>query len=311
MVSDIRVETFRAVEERVVDRLLPRSTEHHVRWSGGSLRVVEAGSGHPVVFLHGITGTLTNFAGLAACLAADHRCVLVDLPGHGLSGPLDLGRRAPREVLVAAVASVVEKLADGSPVVLVGNSLGGMAALYLAADRPHLVSSVAVLGEPAYAFPGARARFPLNLIGRRRLGPRILGGSPPPLRLYARMVRRAYGRQALEAIGRDELDLDRMSVWAGRNASSVASLMRALMGPRGLAREDVALRDADYEQIEVPVWFLWGTDDPFLSPAGGRPWVNRVSGATIDVVRGGHVPWFDSPDLACQRIASLAGSGLR
>ena len=311
MVSDRRIATFRAVEERVVERLLPRSTEQHIRWPGGLLRVVQSGSGHPVLFLHGITGTLTNFAALAGCLAADHRCLLVDLPGHGLSGPLDLGGRTPRDVLVAAVAAVVDELAEGSPVVVVGNSLGGMAALYLASDRPHLVSSVAVLGEPAYAFPGARARFPLNLIGRRRLGPRILGGPPPPLRLYAQMVRRAYGRHALEAIGRDELDLDRMSVWAGHNASSVASLMLALMGPHGLAREDVPLSRSDYEQIEVPVWFLWGTDDPFLSPADGRRWVNRLSGATIDVVPGRHVPWFDAPDLACRRIASLVGSSRR
>jgi pimeloyl-ACP methyl ester carboxylesterase len=303
--SAARVAAFRKVERRVFAQTLPATREHRVTWSGGTIRTVVAGEGDPVAFLHGITGTLSNFASLAAGLVANHRCILVDLPGHGLSGPLDLRGSPPRVVLVESVREVVRQTVGHTPTVLVGNSLGGLAALYVAADQPELVAGVAVLGEPAYAFPGARARFPLSLLGIPLVGPLMVWPPPPPLGLYARTVRRAFGRQALEHMGPDALEANRLATRAGGHSSSVAGLMRRLMAPNGRARSDVPLRPSDYQAIDVPIWFLWGTDDPFMTFDAGRPWIESFPHATSDVVTGGHVPWFDAPDLARQRIEML------
>lgn len=300
-----REKRFREVERRVIDRHLPGAREHSIPWSGSSIRAIEAGSGPPVVFLHGITGTLTNFASLAADVTTTHRCLLLDLPGHGLSGPLNLHDRSPRAALVNAVGTVVDELSPEVPVTLVGNSLGAMTALYLAADRPQVVTSIAVLGEPAYAFPGARAKFPLNIIGLPVLGPLMLAAPPPPLPLYRRTIRRGFGDHALANIDPDVLDANRLSVWTAGGARSVASLMRALMGRRGQAAADVPLTDEDLERIRVPIWFLWGDQDPFMSPEAGAGFINRFDHATLDVVRGGHVPWFDAPDIARTRLRTL------
>lgn len=302
---DRRVALFRELEARVLGRYLPDAVEHVVPWGDSWIRVVEVGEGPPVVFLHGITATLGNFASLASNVSARHRCVLMDLPGHGLSGPLTLGERGPRNVLVDALTTLLQHRLPGRAVTLVGNSLGAMTSFYLAADHPDRVAALVVLGEPAYAFPGARARFPLDLLGRRVLGPGTLRLPPPPLALYARVMRRGIGRAALDRMGREVLDLNRRAVWVGRHAGSVAALMRALMGRRGFAAEGVALRDEDLDRIEVPTWFLWGADDPFMSPTDGAPWVQRIAGATIDVVPGAHVPWFDAPDLCRVRLREL------
>lgn len=293
------------MERRIIDRYLTGAREHRVPWSGSSIRAIEAGSGPPVVFLHGITGTLTNFASLASDLTATNRCLLLDLPGHGLSGPLDLDGRSPRIALVDAVGTVVHELSPEVPVTLVGNSLGGMTALYLAADRPQAVASIAVLGEPAYAFAGARAKFPLNILGLPVLGPMTLSAPPPPLPLYRRTIRRGFGDHALANLDPDVLDANRLSVWTAGGARSVAGLMRALMGRRGEAATDVPLTDEDLERIDVPIWFLWGDQDPFMSPAAGAGFINRFDHATLDIVPGGHVPWFDAPDIAHTRLRTL------
>jgi pimeloyl-ACP methyl ester carboxylesterase len=302
---DRRAEQFRATEGGIIDRYLPGAREHCITWSGSSIRVVDAGSGPPVVFLHGITGTLTNFASLAADLTTTNRCLLLDLPGHGLSGRLDLAGRSPRGALVDAIGTVLDELSPGVPVVLVGNSLGGMTALYLAADRPRAVASIAVLGEPAYAFPGARARLPLSIIGLPVLGRLTLAVPPPPLPLYRRTIRRGFGDRALARIDPDVLDANRLSVWAAGGARSVAGLMRALMGRRGEAAAGVPLTDEDFGRIQVPIWFLWGDQDPFMSPEAGRVFVERFEHAALDIVPGAHVPWFDHAGLANTRLRSL------
>ncbi len=300
-----RVAAFRSVENRIVERTLPGAREHRVPWSGGFVRTVVAGEGPPIVFLHGITGTLSNFASLAGALVATRRCVLVDLPGHGLSGPLDLGDSPPRPLLVEAIHDVIAQTVGESPPVVVGNSLGAMSALYLAADRPGILAGIAVLGEPAFAFPGARARFPLGLIGLRWIGPLLLRSPPPPTAVYRRTVRRGFGPRALDAMGPDVLDANRLAVHAGGHAASVAGLMRRMMTPSGRARSGIALEPQDYDEIDVPVWFLWGRDDPFMSYEDGRPWIERLAHSTSDLVDGSHVPWFDAPDLARDRIAAL------
>lgn len=204
------------------------------------------------------------------------------------------------------IREVIRQTAGDTSAVLVGNSLGGMAALYFAADRPDLVAGVAVLGEPAFAFPGARAKFPLNLLGLPLVGPLIMRLPPPPPSLYVRTVRKAFGRRAIERMGNDALDANRLATRAGSHASSVAGLMSRLMTPNGAARDDVSLRPRDYDAIDMPVWLLWGNNDPFMSFDDATQWIERLPRAAADLVDAVHVPWFDASGLARKRIDELA-----
>ncbi|MEC5185779.1 pimeloyl-ACP methyl ester carboxylesterase [Cryobacterium sp. MP_3.1] len=99
------------------------------------------GSGPPVVILHGLAGSSTEMAATAAALG-DHRVVTVDARGHGRSTrfPDDVSRAAH----VADVVFVIESVL-GSPVSLVGQSLGGHTALLVASARPDLVERLVLL----------------------------------------------------------------------------------------------------------------------------------------------------------------------
>jgi pimeloyl-ACP methyl ester carboxylesterase len=88
------------------------------------------GEGHAVAFLHGLAGHADEWTETASWLTAEARVLAFDARGHGRS------ERHPKDVShdarVDDVAFVVEQLEVG-PVVLVGQSVGGLTALSVAA----------------------------------------------------------------------------------------------------------------------------------------------------------------------------------
>jgi pimeloyl-ACP methyl ester carboxylesterase len=101
------------------------------------------GRGPTVVLVHGLGSRRTHWLATARQLAATHRVVLVDLPGHGetaMPAPFSLER---------AVESLHLGLAETrGPVVLVGHSLGGLVAAVEALEHPERVRAL-VLVETA------------------------------------------------------------------------------------------------------------------------------------------------------------------
>jgi pimeloyl-ACP methyl ester carboxylesterase len=110
-----------------------------------------AGSGDPpVVFLHGVFGNRTYFAGQIQHLAPRHRVISADLRAHGESDipPLASVEDFERD----AIAVLVD--AGGGPAVLCGHSMAGGVALSVAARRPELVRGVVLLDGVLF-FPDA------------------------------------------------------------------------------------------------------------------------------------------------------------
>jgi 2-(acetamidomethylene)succinate hydrolase len=108
----------------------------------GRLRVLTFGDGkEAVVFLHGLSGVADVWRPTVAHLPSGRRYLAIDQRGHGQSFAPETGYTA------AAMATDVEQAiaAFGSPVHLVGHSMGARIAIVLAARRPHLLRSVAVV----------------------------------------------------------------------------------------------------------------------------------------------------------------------
>ena len=113
------------------------------------LYVKRAGSGPPVVLLHGLFGASNNLGALARVLQEQHDVISVDLPNHGRSAWL-------ANPDLAAMADALRTWMDGEGVPaahLVGHSLGGKVAMQLALRDPHRVLSllVADIAPVAYA----------------------------------------------------------------------------------------------------------------------------------------------------------------
>ena len=119
------------------------------------------GRGPTVVLVHGLGSDSRHWLPVARDLARDHHVVLVDLPGHGLSGlpsPFSLDEAA------AMLDRALEELGEG-PVVLVGHSVGGLVCTAEALRSPSRVRAL-VLVETALrpqVSPADRAALELAL----------------------------------------------------------------------------------------------------------------------------------------------------
>jgi pimeloyl-ACP methyl ester carboxylesterase len=103
--------------------------------------------GTPVVFLHGVSGCSRTYDWLPPEITEGRRILRVDLRGHGHSD------RAPGTYLIDRygedVAAMLRQVAD-APAVLVGHSLGGVTAWWVAQHEPELVAAAFLEDPPLY-----------------------------------------------------------------------------------------------------------------------------------------------------------------
>jgi 2-succinyl-6-hydroxy-2,4-cyclohexadiene-1-carboxylate synthase len=129
--------------------------------NGIHLNIETAGRGQPFVLLHGFTGSAANWRAHVDVCAPHFTVVAVDLLGHGQSdSPPDPARYRMEhcvEDLIAILDQLQPKL-QLKPVNLLGYSMGGRAALHLAAVHPERVGKLILeSASPGVADPAERA----------------------------------------------------------------------------------------------------------------------------------------------------------
>ena len=265
---------------------------------GGQQRihVVERGDGPPALFLHG-----TNTSSLSFVPLLEHvrgiRAIAVDRPGHGLSDPPSIARGRFRGAAVEFVDEVLAALRLDA-VTLVGQSGGGVWALWYAMAHPERVRSLVLLGS-APLLPGTRCPAPLRLMATPGLGPmmaRLVKPSPASLmRLLSSIGER-------DTIVRHPELIDAL-VAGGRDRVAVAadlSELRALIQPFGFRRA-MRCQPAELKGLSMPTLLIWGDHDP-VGPLDAAQTVARlIPGARLEVLSAGHVPQLGHP----QRVAVL------
>lgn len=116
---------------------------------------------HPaVVFLHGLAGYGGEWGDVSSRLSC--RTLTPDLPGHGSSFDPDAPGSSRLDVaeLLDSVAAAITRFSRGLPVVLVGQSMGGLVAMRVARDNPGLVAHLVLVESGIGAMtPDDRARL--------------------------------------------------------------------------------------------------------------------------------------------------------
>ena len=112
----------------------------------------------PIVFVHGLGGSHLNWCLLGPHLAAGRRAVALDLRGFGLTPGLRVNStvRANARLLDQFITEVI-----GTPVILVGNSMGGLITILETATNPGQIKG-AVLIDPALPPPTQKPDFQVS-----------------------------------------------------------------------------------------------------------------------------------------------------
>jgi pimeloyl-ACP methyl ester carboxylesterase len=247
------------------------------------LNYERAGSGEPVVLLHGIGGELCVWDPVWAALTAERDVIAVDLPGFGRSAALPPDRAPTPRALAGVLDTFLVGLGVDRPH-LVGNSLGGWIALELArAGRARSVTALSpagLWGAPLLA-RGAPARGRAHVVVRR-LRPVL------PFLLRSRRVRRL-------ALGHVVADPDRVPYRAALR------IVRSYARASAYDATNTAMRQtffAGAEDIAVPVTLAFGDRDRLV-----RPVRLPIPGARSLILPGcGHIPMWDDPDLVSRLI---------
>jgi haloacetate dehalogenase len=131
----------------VEDLVFAGFSQHRVNANGVEINFRRAGSGSPVLLLHGYPQTHVMWHATAPALARNHTVVVADLRGYGDSGKpagddahMTYSKRTMAKDMVALMAALGwERFA------VVGHDRGGRVAYRLALDHPAAVEKVVVL----------------------------------------------------------------------------------------------------------------------------------------------------------------------
>lgn len=113
---------------------------------GEEFKYLEGGEGETILFLHGITGSKTQWRSLMQAYTNDYHVVALDVPGLCLHQSFAQKKHTLRQ-LTLWLERVVNRLRVGR-VHLVCHSLGCAIGAYFAATRPEMVKSATFMAFP-------------------------------------------------------------------------------------------------------------------------------------------------------------------
>lgn len=247
------------------------------------LHVERAGDGPPLVLLHGFTGATTTWTSLLPRLAAEHRTLAIDLPGHGRSSaPANPGRYA-----LTRFAGDLPRVLDAlgiDRVALLGYSMGGRAALRAALRAPDRIAALVLEStSPGIADPARRAE---RRAADRALADEIERDGVPAFVSRWEALPLWASQHALPASARERLR-------AQREANDGAGLANSLRGA-GAGEDEPVL--AQLGAFASPVLLVAGALDVAYVGAAGEM-ARAFPNARLTVVPdAGHAVHLERPD---------------
>jgi haloacetate dehalogenase len=275
-----------------------------------SIFVKRAGSGPPLLLLHGFPQTHVMWRGVAPLLAQNFTVVCADLRGYGRSGcPASTPDFAPyaKRAMARDMVTVMERLGF-SRFAVAGHDRGGRVAYRMALDHPTRMTRIAVLDvlPTMEVWERADARlalgyWPWSLLAQPEpLPERLLAGAPEAVvdnalaewgssaEVFPSEVRAAY-------------------VDALRDSAHVHAICEEYRAAASLDREHDEADRASGRRITCPLLALWSADGPLGSwydAAGGplgvwRSWGTNVRGQAVGA---GHFFPEEQPEMTAEAL---------
>jgi pimeloyl-ACP methyl ester carboxylesterase len=262
-------------------RSLDRRRDLYVNIDGLRIRYWDVGEGDPMLLLHGLGASAETWLLNVDSLASRYRVLVPDLPGSGLSDKTGF------EYTVAWLARFVVGFLDATGVeraCVVGNSMGGLAAIQAALDYPDRIDHLVLVDSAGLG---------------REIGTWFRIASLPIIGKLATDPSEHAAQDMLAALisNANEVPRDLAAAWVNATLAPevvvvAREAVRAGVGAFG-QRETILLRER-LSEIRVPTMIVWGSDDPVFPVSHALSAQRLISGSILRVFAGcRHCPPFE------------------
>ena len=131
-------------------------TAKRIELSGGPIHYREAGSGEPIVFVHGFGANWRLWEESAAKLSSTHRCIVPDWPMGSHSEPVSESADVSPPGVARMISEFLSRL-ELDDVTIVGNDSGGAVSQILVTDHPERIGRLVLTNCDCFdKFPPGR-----------------------------------------------------------------------------------------------------------------------------------------------------------
>ncbi len=266
----------------------PSGSEERVTIAGSATpaRYLHAGQGPPMVLLHADGENRLDWRWVLDGLASRYEVFAPDLPGFDGTG-------RPADCSPGFFEGFVQDFIDAlhlGPAIVVGNSLGGVAALRLALRSPDRVAALGLVGSAALGTEVSPALRQLTVPG---VGEAAVCWGRTRIGAAQRMLLRvpllfADPARAPSAWLAEQYRLARLP---GFLDTTLAAL-RGQIGPTGQRHVLVG----ELPRLAVPTVVVWGERDRVVPVGQARAAVDLLPRGQLEVIPGaGHLPQVERP----------------
>jgi pimeloyl-ACP methyl ester carboxylesterase len=263
----------------------------------GRIRYREAGSGEPIVLVHGLLTNGELWREVIPRLAADFRVIAADWPLGSHEIPLAAGAELSPPALARIIADFLAALElDG--VTLVGNDTGGAICQLVAVSHPERLARLVLTPCDAYENFLPLALRPLQAAAR----------IPGAIFAILNSLRAAPARRAPLAYGwvtkRADNQLTRAWIAPALSSRAIRREVAAIL--KGISQRYTLEAAEHFAEFTKPVLVAWAPEDRFFKLRYGERLAQAFPNARLELIEDSYtfVP-IDQPERTAELIAAF------
>ena len=255
-----------------------------------------------VLLIHGFGASTDHWRFNIPVLSSKYEVHAIDLLGFGKSpkpNDVDYSGSLWKEQVVAYVKEVIQK-----PTVIVGNSLGGYAALAAGAELNELSAGVILLNAAGYFSEEKLVKKNMLQTSIETVAGIFLKNVVLQRLIFENMRNPKNIKKTLNQVYVDKKNVDDYLVESIRNPSldvGAFNVFRSVFNPSGPQGEPL---DSLFNKLNEPLLLLWGSKDPWMNTPKKRDLYKKYTpeNTTEVILDAGHCPHDEIPDQVNNHI---------